>query len=144
MPIKKKKPEMDLVLQSSARTKRIEILDKAYLVYREENLPMYLKPIRTVIPTKCAISGKFIQAGEYAYPCYENPVRLSVSGNCKVLIHEALKNIESLLPKGFFSFRLPTTTDLVNVKALKEAQVEQRKALYKEGTRLLKEGKIAS
>ena len=99
----------------------MEVVDKAYIMIRPDNLPSYLKPVRVLTERTCAISGKIINPGDYAYRCYANPVRLSPTGDCRVLVNEAIKKGDSVLPQGFIMMKIPTFTQVQQIKEVMSA-----------------------
>lgn len=120
------------------REKLHEVLDRAWLVFRPNNLPQLLKPIRVKAETVCVITGKKIFAGDFAYPCYSNPVRLSPTGPNKCLIEEAEKLGNKILPEGYYVHRIPTMEELMESSAVKKHEAARNLALGKETIKLLR------
>src|SRR5882724_4969388 len=100
---------------SPFREKRNQVLDKAILLLRPDNLPQLLRPIRNFIQgSKCVISKRSIEVGDYVYPCYENPVRLAPGGPVRCHLDEALKISDHILPVGYVAIKIPTPETLFN------------------------------
>ena len=123
---------------SDYREKLHEVLDRAWLIFRPNNLPQILKPIRVKVETNCAITKHKIFAGDFAYPCYSNPVRLSPTGPDKCLIDEAEKLGDKILPEGYYVHRIPTMEELMSRPAIKKHDAGRRLALEQETTKLLR------
>lgn len=118
---------------------KADYLDKAFLIYRDGDFPLYIKPVRARVPATCVLTGREISPGQYTYPCYSNPPRLSPYGNEKCHINAALKRGNAILPQGYFAARLPTSDDLRK----RGAKIEGRRNKYLEQTtvKLLANGK---
>lgn len=122
---------------TNIREKRFDVLDKAFLIIRPDNLPLYLKPVRAMSPWNCTISGKPIEIGEYTYPCYANPIRLAPTGNCRCLLNEALKKGDSILPEGFIAMRAPTYQECINLDSIKSSRAQVRMIMEQSAKKLL-------
>lgn len=120
---------------NTQKENREQYLDKAFLIFRPDDFPLYLKPVRVNVPRTCALTGKDIEPGSYAYPCHSNPVRLSPYGPERCTIDAALKKGNGLLPSGWWAGNIPTTERL----AQKGIGIEKRrtKLLEKETVKAL-------
>lgn len=114
---------------------RSEYLDKCFLVFRDRDFPLFLKPVKIKVETTCLITGKPILPGHYAYPCLPNPVRLTPFGHGRVHIHAALKKGNSILPAGYHATPIPTTEMLK--ERMKGVDMRRRLKLTLEANQLL-------
>lgn len=105
------------------RSQKSDYLDKCFLIFRPNDYPLFLKPVRVNRQTYCAITGDEIEVGDYAYRCYSNPIRLSPFGKERCHIAPALKKGNSIFPAGYLALRIPTTEKLV----LKGKQVDAKR-----------------
>lgn len=116
-----------------------EVLDKAFLIFRPGDFPLYLKPVRVMYGRKCALTGREIEAGDYAYPCYANPIRLAPGGPERCHVEAALRRGDSILPSGYYAARIPTTEALQAKGAKLDAK--RRLQLASETVKLLRGAK---
>lgn len=126
---------------SIGRERKLHVLGDCFLLLRPDDLHLLLRPVRVRTQTTCAISGRKIYPGDYSYPCYTNPVRLTPNGDSKCRIEVALKIHTSLLPSGYIAYNLPTTEDFVDRARLKKLDALRHKALTNAATKLLKAAK---
>ena len=126
--------------RSPSRVRRSAVLDKAKLILRNDNLPMLLRPIQVRNSTVCQLTKKRLEPGDYAYPCMVNPIRLNPYGDHRAEVNAAISEGESILPKDWFFFPIPTLDTLVDLSKWKKMEAEKIKALTREGTKLLKAG----
>ncbi len=114
-----------------------DVLDKCFLVFRPNDIPWLIKPVKVKATTFCAITGMTINPGEYAYPCHDNPLRLTPYGRSRVHILAAAQKGDLILPEGYFSYLIPTTEALKMKKNIKGIEDIKKKALKSEVTKLL-------
>lgn len=120
------------------RERRQEILDKVYLVFRPDNTPDLLRPVRSLAPSRCSGCGSAIHVNEYSYRCHEAPIRLTSNGRSKCCVKCVEIQGRELVAVGYEMIRLPTTEKLFGLKGVKEAEAKKRKELEKEATKLLR------
>lgn len=106
MTTQPKKTEIEVIHQKA------DFLNDAFLIFRPNDFPLFLKPIRCKVPQTCILTGREIAPGQYAYPCYSNPPRLSPYGPEKCHVGAALRKGDSILPAGFYAARIPSTEAL--------------------------------
>jgi hypothetical protein len=121
------------------REEKLEMMGECYVIFRHNDFPLLLKPIKVRSRTSCALTKKTIYEGDYAYPCHENPIRLTPNGTSKVRILEALQAGDKILPKGYFPVKLPTTENLIDEDKIKKLRIQQSKYLERHATKLLRE-----
>ena len=97
---------------TEAQAMKEEFLDKCFLIFRPNDFPLFLKPVRVKITSACALTGKEISPGTYAYPCHLNPVRLSPYGPGRCHINAAIKRGNAILPSGYHAAPIPSTEQL--------------------------------
>lgn len=114
-----------------------EVLSEAFLFIVPDSLPRLLRPIASRNKTKCAITGRAIYPGDFAYPCHENPVRLAPTGKARCIINEAHARGSDIIPEGIIAVRVPTADDIMKSLPAKQSKVAYQKQLTKEATRLI-------
>lgn len=123
---------------STYRQKLHAVMSECYVFISQDRLSTVLRPVRTTTERTCAISGQKIPAGEFTFPCYGNPVRLSPAGPERCSIHHAKKNFDGFLPENVEVFQLPTHDQISNIRHIKASKSQHRRMVEFEGTRLLK------
>ena len=123
------------------REKKLENLNKSHLIIREDNFAQLLKPICLRVETRCVITKKKIYQGDYAYPCYSNPTRLSPYGNDKVLIEAVAKNLNGYLPMGSMAVNVPTTDEIYSNSEVARANKARVEFARKNTQKLLRANK---
>lgn len=119
--------------------KKMDVLDKAFLIFRPNDFPVYLKPVRLSFDRVCAITKRELKAGDYAFPCYDNPLRLAPNGPERCRVDAALKRGDAILPYGYHAAKIPTTDQLKERGLIVDSR--RHKALEKEALKLLTKGK---
>ena len=123
---------------SPFREKLNEVVSDCYLFIQQDKMPKLLRPIYVRIPSTCVISGETIAAGEFAFPCYSNPVRLSPNGSERCHVHYAKGKGKGLFPEGVVVARVPLAEEVYKLKTVRQAKEIEKKSLEKGTTKLLK------
>lgn len=124
-----------------SREKKLEVLDKSFLILREDDLPQLLRPIKLRTSARCALTNHEILPGDYAYPCHVNPFRISVYGPHKVSIESVINNrsqdINKHLSSDSIGVRIPTTESVYSKSDVLRVEQHRRKLLEQRASTLL-------
>lgn len=125
-------------LKEERLARKMEVLDKAILIFRPFDLPMCVRPIRLTKKFICPHTKKSLYSGDYGYPCHINPIRLSTSGRYRIELNAALQLGDKILAAGCYATMLPSTENLLSLKQFKEIEDRKKSVLNKHTLKLLK------
>lgn len=128
---------MNITKITPSREAKQRVLNKSFLIFRPDDLPQLLRPIKVNVKNTCALTGEPIYQGDYAYPCHINPIRLTPHGTARVLIDAALKKGNAILPAGYYAFKVPTFEELNSRGAVKIADKKRNDLLTGEVRKVL-------
>lgn len=126
--------------KSPFRASREEMLDKQFLIFRQDDLAILIQPVRCMRFYKCAETGEQIAPGEYAYRCHENPVRVARWGTGRVSVNAVIAKLETMFPEA--TMQIPLYEVVTSHAAIRAATKERRKVLTDIGTELLKAAEV--
>lgn len=121
------------------REQKKEMEDKSFCGIRKDDMPIFIRPMRIRNPRLCALSGRTLVYGEYAYPALGDPIKLWPYGRDRVGVQEAMMNLDTVLPADLIVMPIPTYESIV---ARTAGASLTRKQLQEAATRLLKEGML--
>lgn len=139
-PLSKIKVAYEAVM-SKCREEKKMMEDKTFCALRKDDTPIFIKPVRLRTPKPCALTGRLMTFGEFAYPAIGIAPNLKLwpYGHLRVDVDEAQKRMGSPLPKDMIVMQIPTFDQIVS-RAGPDAE-KQRKMLELAGSALLREGK---